>query len=173
MKKYNQYNLILCHKHHSKDQSRCTGPSGGDWRTLSVILMISRVGSHELSRGRGQHDSWEAVVLVERVQGQCGVAGQGRAVLQAVWVDVGGSSRALRCRYCWVIPRVGPRSVGLQLGIMHQLRGNVCLAGVSQGVLHRPLQLHPPVLEPVSDLREKGNKSLMRLSLCCRINRSN
>lgn len=154
MKKYNQYNLILCHRHHSKDQSRCTGPSGGDWRTLSVILMISRVGSHELSRGRGQHDSWEAV-------------------LQAVWVDVGGSSRALLCRYCWVIPRVGPRSVGLQLGIMHQLRGNVCLAGVSQGVLHRPLQLHPPVLEPVSDLRENGNKSLMRLSLCCRINRSN
>lgn len=127
---------------------------------VSVVLMVGRERAHELRRGGGQHDSREAAVLVERVQRQRGDAGQRRAVLQAVWVDVGGSRRALGCRYCCrVVPRVRTRPVRLQLRVMHQLRGDVRLTGVSQGVLHGPLQLHPPVLEPVSDLRRRNKKS--------------
>ena len=118
-----------------------------------VVLRISRVGAHELSRGRGQHDPREAAVLVG-VQGPRGDTGQAGAVLQTVWMDEGGSSRGLlHCCCCWVVSGVGSRPVGLQLRIMHELGGDVCLAGVSQGVLHGPLQLHASVLKPVSDLR--------------------
>lgn len=83
-----------------------------------------------------------------------GDAGQRGAVLQAVWVDVGDGRRDLRRRHrgSGVVPGVGSRPVALQLGVVHQLRGDAGLAGVGQSVLHRPLQLHPPVLEPVSDL---------------------
>lgn len=131
--------------------------------SVSVILRVSWVGSHYLRCGRRQHDSREAAVLVERVQGQRGDAGQRGAVMQAVWVDVGGSGLDVLGCCCRVISGVGSRSVGLQLGVMHELRGDVCLAGVSQGVLHRPLQLHPPVLEPVSDLKKiRRRRSLIR-----------
>lgn len=123
----------------------CSSFSGS---SSSVILGVSRVGG---GGGGGQHDSWEAAVLVVRVQGQ------GGAVLQAVGSEVGGSRRALLC--CRVVPGgVGLQPVGLQLRVMHELRGDVGLAGVSQGVLHRPLHLHPPVLEPVSDLRHKQKR---------------
>lgn len=86
-----------------------------------------------------------------------GHAGQRGAVLQAVRVDVGDWRRDLRRRRrgSGVVPGVGSRPVALQLGVVHQLRGDAGLAGVSQSVLHRPLQLHPPVLEPVSDLEKR------------------
>lgn len=157
-KKLNQYNLISSQsdKNITVEIKVAAQAHRADSRRVSVILRVGRVGAHELGCGRGQHDPRQAVVLVKGVQGPSGDAGQRGAVQQAVWVGVGGCSRALLC--CWVIPGVGPRPVGLQLGVMHQLRGDVGLAGVSQGVLHRPLQLHPPVLEPVSDL-ERRKKS--------------
>lgn len=88
-----------------------------------------------------------------------GDAGQRGAVLQAVWVDVGdGRWDVWRRRRCSgvMIPGVGSRPVALQLRIVHQLRGDARLARVSQSVLHRPLQLHPSVLEPVSDLQKRS-----------------
>lgn len=112
--------------------------------------MVWGVGSPEVRGGSGQHDPRQAAVLVEGVQGQSGGAGQRRAVLKAVRMNVGSGSRCLW--RCCVVPGVRPGSVGLQLRIMHEAGGNISLAGMSQGVLHRPLQLHPPVLEPVSDL---------------------
>lgn len=129
---------------------------------MSIVLSVSWVGARHLSRGGGEHDSRrQAAVLVVRVQGQAGDTGQRGAVLQAVWMDV--RSRRLHfwcCHRCGgVIPGVGPRSVGPQLRVVHELRGNAGLAGMSQSILHCPLQLHPPVLEPVSDLERKGNAS--------------
>jgi hypothetical protein len=40
----------------------------------------------------------------------------------------------------------------------------VGLAGMGQGVLHRALQLHAPVLEPVPDLVGGGTKEEVRLT---------
>lgn len=113
---------------------------------VSVILRVRLVGSHDLSSGWGQH---HAVILVK------GVGGQRGAVLQAVWMDVGGGGGGGAFLGGAMVSGVGPGPVRLQLGVMHELRGHVSLAGMSQGVLHRPLQLHPTVLEPVTDLREE------------------
>lgn len=85
---------------------------------------------------------------VEGVQGQGGGAGQRAAVLQAGRRAVGGGVRHCHQRGA----AVGPGPAGLQLGVVQERRGGAGLTGVSQGVLDRALQLHPPVLEPVSDL---------------------
>lgn len=82
---------------------------------FSVIWRISWVGLSEVRCGRGHHDSWEAAVLVERVHGQCGDAGQrGTELHMTAWIDVGGGSRALRCYCCcWVVSWVWPWPVCL------------------------------------------------------------
>lgn len=122
---------------------------------VSVVLGICSVGSHEWSCGWGQHHWGEAAVLVQWVPGQCGHSGrQRRVVLQAVWMNVGGCShRALLCS--WVVSGIWWCSIGLQLRVMHKMRGHICLTSMSQGILYCPLQLHSPVLEPVSDLQRK------------------
>jgi len=119
----------------------------------SVVLGVSRVGAQERSRGPwgGQH-----TVLVEGVQG--GATGQGGAVLEARWGAEGRRALVVPVvgARTLVVPEVGARPVGLQLGEVHELGGHGGVARVSHGVLNRPLQLHPPVLEPVSDLRGGG-----------------
>lgn len=87
-------------------------------------------------------------VLIQGVHRQA--SGGGRTVVEP---------GAVRCR-ALLDPRVeaGIRSGSetVQIGVMHHMRGDLSLAGVSEAVLNGPLQLHASVLEPVSDLMERS-----------------
>jgi len=138
------------------------------------LIMLCRVGRHRVPRHQmsghrcGQHHpcrKGRVLVVVEpRVYGKAhggggggGAGGSGQAVRVEVadgglgflrWGGGGGGGDGGEAG-------VGRGPVPGQVGVVQEVGGNgVGLAGVGQRVLHRALQLHAPVLEPVPHLEE-------------------
>ena len=111
--------------------------------------------------GGQHHPRWKGGVLVVeeagvpgQARGGSGGGGCGGRVAVRVEVALGDGGLDFLQRRRGGEPGVGRGPVPGEVGVVQELgRGHgVGLAGVSQGVLHRTLQLHAPVLEPVPDL---------------------